>query len=76
MELGAGRAEKDSVIDLSVGIVLSKKRGDKVNLGDCLATVYADSEEKGRRAVEKLQEEIVISDSYKETIPLIYDVIK
>ena len=29
MELGAGRATKESEIDLAVGIVLNKKRGDK-----------------------------------------------
>lgn len=31
MELGAGRVTKDSKIDLSVCIILLKKRGDKVN---------------------------------------------
>src|SRR3712207_5755898 len=34
MELGAGRATKEDVIDLAVGIVLAKKRGEKVNKGD------------------------------------------
>lgn len=76
MELGAGRAAKDSVIDLSVGIVFSKKRGDKVKAGECLATIYANSKEKADRAAEKLLKEIIISDSYIENIPLIYDVIK
>jgi pyrimidine-nucleoside phosphorylase len=76
MELGAGRATKDSVIDLSVGIVLKKKRGEEVKAGEVLAIVYANSEEKGERAVEKLLEEIVISDSYTETIPLIYEIVK
>jgi pyrimidine-nucleoside phosphorylase len=51
MELGAGRATKDSVIDLSVGIVLKKKRGEEVKAGEVLAIVYANSEEKGERAV-------------------------
>ena len=76
MELGAGRATKDSVIDLSVGIVFSKKRGEKVNCGDCLGIVYANSKEKGETAVEKLLREIVISSNYEEKIPLVYDVIK
>lgn len=76
MELGAGRATKDSVIDLSVGIVFSKKRGEKVNCGDCLGIVYANSKEKVETAVEKLLREIVISSNYEEKIPLVYDVIK
>ena len=40
MLLGAGREEKDSEIDLSVGIVLKKKVGSRVNSKDDLAEVY------------------------------------
>lgn len=76
MELGAGRATKESEIDLSVGIVLKKKRGDEVKEGESLATIYANSEIKGNKAVESLLKEIIISDSYEETIPLIYNVIR
>lgn len=75
MELGAGRATKESSIDLSVGIVLNKKRGHKVKAGELLATIHANDEEKGNRAVEKLHKEIVISNSYEE-LPLIYGLIK
>ena len=76
MELGAGRATKESEIDLSVGIVLKKKRGDEDKEGESLATIYANSEIKGNKAVESLLKEIIISDSYEETIPLIYKVIR
>lgn len=44
MLLGAGRATKDSIIDLAVGIVLHKKVGDSVQLGESLATIHANSE--------------------------------
>jgi len=44
MLLGAGRATKESVIDLAVGIVLHKKVGDQVKLGDSLATIHASTE--------------------------------
>ncbi|WP_075617632.1 pyrimidine-nucleoside phosphorylase [Paenisporosarcina indica] len=44
MLLGAGRATKDSVIDLAVGIVLHKKVGDQVKIGESLATIHASSE--------------------------------
>lgn len=40
--LGGGRETKDSVIDLSVGLRLSKKAGDKVRKGDVLATLYGN----------------------------------
>ena len=45
MLLGAGRATKDSDIDLAVGIVLNKKISDKVEAGESLATLHANSED-------------------------------
>ncbi|MET0786348.1 MAG: pyrimidine-nucleoside phosphorylase [Paenisporosarcina sp.] len=44
MLLGAGRATKESEIDLAVGIVLHKKVGDSVNTGESLATIHANTE--------------------------------
>ena len=75
MELGAGRATKESVIDMAVGMVLNKKRADKVEQGDVLAYVHANDLEKGKKAVEKILENYEISDSV-DNIPLIYDVIR
>ena len=40
--LGAGRETQKSVIDLSVGIVLHKKIGDKVEQGETLLTIHAN----------------------------------
>lgn len=45
MKLGAGREEMDDVIDMSAGIVLRKKVGDKVDAGEVLATIYTDKED-------------------------------
>ena len=75
MELGAGRATKESVIDMAVGMVLNKKRADKVKKGDVLAYVHANDLEKGKRAVKKILENYEINDSV-ENISLIYDVIR
>lgn len=50
--LGAGRITKEDVIDFAAGIVLHKKTGDKVEKGECLATLYADHEEKFDAAEE------------------------
>ncbi|MGE6489894.1 pyrimidine-nucleoside phosphorylase [Paenisporosarcina sp. NPDC076898] len=44
MILGAGRATKESEIDLAVGIVLHKKVGDAVKEGESLATIHANSQ--------------------------------
>lgn len=42
--LGAGRKTKDSPIDYSAGIILSKKTGDAVSCGDVVARLYANDE--------------------------------
>ncbi len=56
MHLGGGRATKDSEIDLSVGLVLHKKVGDKVEVGDSLATIHASSPEKAEEAARLLRD--------------------
>jgi len=43
MQLGAGRATKDDIIDPAVGIVLHKKIGDKVSEGESLLTIHANT---------------------------------
>lgn len=42
--LGAGRETKESVIDFSAGIVMQKKVGDYVKVGDVLAVFYTSKE--------------------------------
>ena len=76
MELGAGRATKESEIDLAVGIVLNKKRGEKVNKGDVLAYIHSNSDEKIEKARKSILENIVIEDNYDLNIPLIYDIVR
>lgn len=75
MELGAGRATKEDAIDLAVGVVLNKKRGDKVDAGDILAFIHANDRDKAKKAVEDLVENYIISDSMENNVPLIYDII-
>ncbi|OFI07614.1 pyrimidine-nucleoside phosphorylase [Clostridium acetireducens DSM 10703] len=76
MELGSGRSVKGGTIDLSVGIVLNKKRGDKVCKGDILAYIYANDEVKAQKAEKDILENYIIGENYKKEIPLIYEVIK
>lgn len=52
--LGAGRETKESEIDLSVGIVLHKKIGDYVKMGEAIATIYANDAEKKKSAEEMI----------------------
>ena len=44
MILGAGRQTKEDLIDLGVGLILHKKIGDAVTVGESLCTVYANQE--------------------------------
>ena len=44
--LGAGRLNKEDAIDYSVGIVLNKVIGDKVNINDTLFTMYKKDDTK------------------------------
>jgi pyrimidine-nucleoside phosphorylase len=45
MLLGAGRATKESIIDLAVGIVLHKKIGAPVRKGESLVTIHSNRED-------------------------------
>lgn len=51
--LGGGRETKDSVIDLSVGLILHKKVGDHVKVGESLATIHANDPDKLSAAKER-----------------------
>ena len=52
--LGGGRETKESEIDLTVGVVLNKKRGDRVEVGDVLATIHANNKYKLAEAKKRL----------------------
>lgn len=51
--LGGGRETKEDTIDLSVGLVLKKKVGDFVKVGDTLAVIHANSNEKAEQATKR-----------------------
>ena len=63
MVLGGGRENKESVIDLSVGIVLEAKKGAYVHKGDVLARFYANDENKLSDAVKRFEDAYVIEDT-------------
>ena len=58
MHLGAGRATKDSVIDLAVGIELHKKIGDRVEIGDTLVTIHSNTE-----SIDEVEE--LVDEAYR-----------
>lgn len=73
--LGAGRETKADEIDHSAGIVLEKRRGDKVNKGDVIAYLHTNRE----KAVEEA-ERIILSSTHIENeppsaVPLIHGIV-
>ncbi len=74
MLLGAGRATKESTIDLSVGLVLRKKVGDAVKKGESLVTIYSNTENI-EEVKQKLAKSIRISQIPVAKPTLIYETI-
>ena len=73
MMLGAGRQTKEDNIDLSVGLVLHKKVGDKIEEGESLMTIYSNTEDI-EDVKAKIYDNITISAS-GEAPTLIHTVI-
>lgn len=71
MILGAGREKKETEIDLSVGIVLKKKVGNKVSVNEELAEMYYNDSEKLKEAKKKLLSSFIINNKKSEKLPLI-----
>lgn len=74
--LGAGRETKDDTIDMSAGIILTKKTGDLVKSGEALATLYSCDEKSFAGAERRFLSAIEFSDEKPEDKALIYKIIK
>lgn len=73
--LGGGRETKESAIDLSVGLVLCKKKGDAVKKGELLAVIHASDPGKLSEAKKRLLEAYEFTSQKPEAAPLIKDII-
>lgn len=74
--LGGGRETKESIIDLSVGILLEKKVGSFVKKGDVLAHLHANDEVKLKTAKERLLKAYQIGNNERKEGPVIIGVVK
>ncbi len=74
MKLGAGRETKDDPIDPDVGILLKKKVGDKVAVGETLALLYNNKDN-----IENVKEEVfnafIITKEKVEKQSIIFEII-
>ena len=76
MHLGGGRETKDSVIDLSVGVLLLRKVGDRVEVGESLAVIHAADEAAALRAAEELAGAYSIVPEKPVRPPFIRDIVR
>ena len=74
--LGAGRKTKADSIDHAAGLILHKKTGDAVKVGDVLCTLFTEREETLDMAQQRFLDAITVGDTAPAKKPLIVDVIK
>ncbi len=73
--LGGGRATKESVIDLSVGVVLERKVGDRVEAGESLAVIHAADVKTAQEAAQAFRACCCIGTEKPERLPFIKGVV-
>ena len=74
--LGAGREAKDDTIDMSAGIVLEKKTGDKVSKGDTLAILYSCNEGSFESSKNKFLSALELSENPINEEPLVFEAVR
>jgi pyrimidine-nucleoside phosphorylase len=71
--LGAGRAKKGDPIDHSVGFLIHKKVGYKVEIGEPLFEIHANNEAKLAEARASMLTAYGFSDEFVSPLPLFYE---
>ena len=74
--LGAGRTVKDGPIDYSAGIVMHKKNGDAVSMGERIATLYASDESLFTNAAQTYLAAITIGNTAPKVVDTILDIVE
>ena len=74
--VGAGRMKKEDKIDNLAGIVLNKKSGDSVKVGEPLAYVHTNDETKAKGAVENLKNAFKITNKKIKKQNIVLGIIK
>ncbi len=74
--LGAGREKKSDSIDLSVGVYLNKKSGERVEKGETLYTIYSNDDTKTAQCKELCDAAFEISETQPTKKPLIYEIVQ
>ena len=71
--LGAGRARKEDPVSIPSGVVLHKRRGDRVRVGDPLFELRAEHAERIPAALAEAREAVRIAPDAPEVTPLVIE---
>ena len=74
--LGAGRIKKEDKIDYTVGIILDKKVSEKVKEKEIIGYIYANDQEKSKKALEQIEKIIEIDNVKPKKLDTILKIIK
>ena len=72
VDLGGGRRKTTDLVDMGVGLSGFLPVGTKVEAGDTLALIHANSEADAARAAQALEEAVEIADTAPAARPLIH----
>lgn len=73
--LGAGRIRKDDTIDPMVGFTLCRELGDRVEIGDVLAILYANDETKLKISQDMIIQAVCLGEEPFTPGPLIFSTV-
>ncbi|MCK9199017.1 MAG: pyrimidine-nucleoside phosphorylase, partial [Bacilli bacterium] len=74
MNLGAGREKKEDKIDYQAGIIINKKCGDYIKVGDVIAILHTNHSEYSNE-IENIIKSFHIKQEKVDSIPIVYDII-
>lgn len=74
MNLGAGREKKEDKIDYQAGIIIKKKCGDYVKVGDVIAILHTNHSEYTNE-IENIIKSFHLKKEKVDSIPIVYDII-
>lgn len=74
--LGAGRATKEDAIDPAVGLIMHKRVGDSVRLGEAICTLYVNDERNLDDAMRTMLEAVKIGAKPEHAAPMVYAVVR
>ena len=73
VELGAGRARKEDVVDAAAGLLLRKRVGEEVRSGEVLAELHAATPEKLDAGERRLRAAVQLADRAPAPKPLVLE---